>query len=93
MKTSVELPDKLARAAQATATARGQTLSEFVAAAVADKVETKSGSSTEQKHAPGGVQKPWMRHYGRSAELAGELERVKQVVEEEFEQVNPDDWK
>jgi hypothetical protein len=34
-----------------------------------------------------------MRHYGRSAELAGELERVKQVVEEEFEQVNPDDWK
>ena len=74
------------QAAESTAAAHGQTLRQFVAAAVAGKLD---GPPPVLNGGP----KPWMKHYGRSAELAGEIERVKQVVEAEFEKVNLDDWK
>jgi hypothetical protein len=37
--------------------------------------------------------KPWMKHQGALKDYAGELEQVKKVIEEEFEQINLDDWK
>jgi len=95
VKTIVELSEELHRAAKKSASAHGQTLGQFVITAVADKVLSKP---TAVKTKPwmemaGAFKKPWMKHYGRSADLADELEHVKQVIEDACEKIHPDDWK
>lgn len=84
VKATVELPDKLMRAAKTKAAAQGQTLPEFVTAAVQDKVRKGSVKPSS---------KPWMKMAGALKEYSAELDQVDQVIKEEFERVNPDDWK
>ncbi len=84
MKATLELPRKLMHAAKAQAAAQGQTLPEFVAAAVKEKVE-----ATPVRTAA----KPWMKMAGALKEYSMELDQVDKLIAEEFERVNPDDWK
>jgi len=91
VKTTVELPEKLMRTAKKKAAARGQSFPEFVADAVADKIGMPLPKMSKTAAMAG--EKPWMKHFGVSADLADEMKRIDKVVEEEFGKVDPDDWK
>ena len=77
----MELPDHLLRDAKATAAARGQTLRAFVGDAIADLLRD------------GGGEKPWMRHLGACLDHADELDGIERVIKEEFETVDPSQWR
>lgn len=83
MKTTVELPDHLLRDAKATAAARGQTLRAFVGDAIADRLRLLRDDD----------EKPWMRHLGALLDHADELDAIERIVAEEFETVDPSQWR
>lgn len=84
MKTTLNLPDPLFRKAKATAAERGQSLKEFVAEALQDKLERREGRS-----APG--EPNWMQGFGKLKRLHKETVRVQSAVDEEFEVIEPED--
>lgn len=80
MKTTLEMPDATLRKAKAKAAERGIPLRQFVTEAVEEKLAAPT---------PG---KPWMEGFGKLRHLHKETERINQVIEEEFEQIEPEDW-
>ena len=84
MKTTFELPDKLFREAKSTAASQGETLRQFFTEAIAEKLQTLSRQYSLR---------PWMKHYGALQEYADELREIDRVVEDEFETIDPEDWK
>ena len=81
MKTTLEIPDQTFRKAKATASALGVPLREFVTQAVEEKL-----SSGIQRPA-----KPWLECAGELAHLHRENKRIQKVIDEEFEQIEPED--
>lgn len=81
MKTTLEIPDPIFRRAKSAAAQRGIPLREFVTQAVKDKLAT-SGKT---------VEKPWMAAFGKLRHLRKETARINRLMEEEFEQVEPED--
>lgn len=82
MKTTVDLPGSLLREAKAVAARRGQTLRDFVAEAMNEKLHAPA--------APG--EKPWMKHFGALSKLRKETRRIEEIIEKEFEAINPKEW-
>ncbi len=82
MKTTLEIPDQTFRKAKATSAALGIPLREYVTQAVEEKL---SGGSKN-------LGKPWLECAGELAHLHEETERVQQIVEEEFGQIEAEDW-
>lgn len=82
MKTTLEIPDTVFRRAKSKAAERGIPLRQFVTEAVEDKLKT----------APAGGQKPWMKHMGKLKDLRKETERINRVIEEAFEEIDPEVW-
>ena len=80
MKTTLEIPDTVFRRAKSKAAEQGIPLRQFVTEAVEDKLET----------APAGGQKPWMKHIGKLKDLHKETERINKVIEEAFEEIDPE---
>lgn len=81
MKTTLEIPDPTFRKAKATASALGISLREFVTQAVEEKL-----SSSRQRQ-----DKPWLECAGELAHLHKETVRLQKIIEEEFEQIEPED--
>lgn len=81
MKTTLEIPDPIFRRAKAVAAQRGIPLRQFVTEAVAQKLETESATRAERLKLVGGL-----RH------LHEETARINRLIEEEFEQIEPEDW-
>jgi hypothetical protein len=84
MKTTVEIPDPLFRRVKSKAAERGQTLKEFMAEALQEKLATK----------PGDVhlgQPQWMRGFGKLRRLRKETARIRSRVERAFEVIEPED--
>jgi len=81
MKTTLEIPDPTFRRAKATASALGISLREYVTQAV------------EEKLSLGGkpLDKPWLECAGELAHLHKETVRIQKIIEEEFEQIEPED--
>jgi len=87
MKTTLEIPDTLAREVKTFAARRGVSMRMFVTQALADKLEA------ETQHAP---RKPWVGVFDGLTGgklLRDELHRLDRTVEEAFEQVDPADWR
>jgi hypothetical protein len=84
MKTTLEIPDQLFRRAKATAAERGQSLKEFVAEALQDKLVAGRGPS--QAHEPA-----WMQGFGKLKHLHKETLRVQSIIDDEFEVIEPED--
>ncbi len=84
MKTTIELPDALFRRAKATAAERGQSLKDFVAEALQEKLSTRKRHSAVNE--PG-----WMRGFGKLKALQSETRRVQARVDEAFETVEAED--
>lgn len=84
MKTTLELPDPLLRKVKATAAARGQSMKDFVAEALREKLApaARPGVAAEP---------PWMRGFGRLKRLHDETARVQRAIDDEFELVGPED--
>ncbi len=81
MKTTLEIPDPTFRKAKATAGALGIPLREFVTQAVEEKLSTGRQSRG----------KPWLECAGELANLHKETMRIEKIIEEEFEQIEPED--
>ncbi len=82
MKTTLEIPDQIFRKAKATSAALGIPLREYVTQAVQEKLSMSS-------KLPG---KPWLECAGELAHLHEETGRIQKIVEEEFGQIEAEDW-
>lgn len=83
MKTTLEIPDGIFRRAKSIAAERGISLREFVTEAVKDKLAANSKVG----------EKPWVKHMGKLKHLRKETERINRLIEEEFEQIDPEIWR
>jgi hypothetical protein len=81
MKTTLEIPDPTFRKAKATASALGIPLREFVTQAVEEKLSKGAQSN----------RRPWLECAGELAQLHKETARIQRVIDEEFEQIEPED--
>lgn len=81
MKTTLEIPDPTLRKAKATASALGIPLREFVTQAVEEKLSRGRQSGD----------KPWLECAGELAHLHEETMRIQKLMDEEFEQIEPED--
>ena len=86
VRTTIELPDPLFREVKATAARQGMRLKDYVTEALQDKLAKR----------PTHAEKPWMKFAGIAAndpEIVAELRRIEQIVEENFEQIEEEEWK
>jgi hypothetical protein len=81
MKTTLEIPDPIFRRAKSKAAEQGISLRQFVTEAVEDKLAVNA--KTEDK--------PWMAAFGKLRRLRKETARINRIIEEEFEQIEPED--
>ena len=81
MKTTLEIPDPTFRKAKARAAQLGMPLREYVTQAVDEKLKMRENPSP----------RPWMKFAGALADIRHEARRIAQVVEEEFEKIEPED--
>jgi hypothetical protein len=79
MKMTAEIPDDVHRRAKARAADSGQSLCEFITAAVKEELK---------KPAP----KPWMKHIGKLRRFKKDLGRIDRIIKEEFEKIDPEMW-
>jgi len=82
MKTTLEMPDPVFRKAKAKAAEQGIPLRQFVTEAVEAKLAA-SGTHAD---------KPWMEGFGKLRHLHKENVRIQRIIDEEFEQIEPEDW-
>ena len=82
MKTTLEIPDSVFRRAKARAAEKGIPLRQFVTEAVEEKLKTSTSET-----------KPWMQVVGGLRHLKKETARINRVIEQEFEQIDHEDWK
>ena len=82
MKTTLEIPDAVFRRAKSRAAEQGIPLRQFVTEAVEDKL----------KISPADARKPWMKHVGKLKHLRKETQRIDKLIEERFEQIEPEAW-
>ena len=82
MKTTLEIPDAVFRRAKAKAAERGVPLRQFVTEAVEEKLASVSSSA-----------KPWAKMGGALRHLHKETLRIDKLIEDEFGQIEPEEWK
>ena len=83
MKTTLEIPDPIFRRAKACAAEQGIPLRQFVTEAVEEKLRAS---------VPTG-EKPWMPLVGKLRNLRQETARLNQIIEDEFEKIEPEEWR
>jgi hypothetical protein len=84
MKTTIEIPDPLFRKAKSKASERGQTLKEFMAEALHEKLASNAHD--------GRLGEPvWMEGFGKLRRLRNETARVQARIDEAFERIEPED--
>lgn len=84
MKTTFEIPDALFRKVKSKAAERGQTMKEFVNAALQEKLASRRGTALSGE--PG-----WMQGFGKLRRLHEETEAVQERIHEAFEVVEAED--
>lgn len=82
MKTTLEIPDPLFRQAKSVAAKQGIPLRELVSEALAEKLQRQDE-----------VQKPWINQFGELRDLRKETTRINKIIQAEFDQIDPEDWK
>lgn len=85
MKTTIELPESTFRNAKVFAAEQGVTLKHLLTKALEDYLAPRMGKASEHQ------EKPWMSCFGGLADLSEENRRVLDLIEEEFEVVDPED--
>jgi hypothetical protein len=88
MKTTVEIPDQTLRRAKTLAAAKGVSLEQLVAEAIEDKVG--------HGEVLGKGEPRWMKLYGafaKSEEMRSDTRSIQKLIDEEFERIDPREWK
>lgn len=83
MKTTIELPDQLFWKAKAKAAEHGKTLKDFFTEALVEKLSTPHRAETSEP--------AWMKGFGKLRTLRKETARIQKDIQEEFEQIEPED--
>jgi hypothetical protein len=84
VKTTIEIPDPLFRKVKSKAAERGQTLKEFMAEALHEKLASNARDVRLGEPA-------WMEGFGKLRRLRNETARVQARIDEAFEQIEPED--
>ena len=84
MKTTIEIPDPLFRRVKSRAAERGQSLREFVAEALQEKLSPNPSEAVAGDP-------PWMQGFGKLRRLHRERARVEARIDEVFEAVESED--
>jgi hypothetical protein len=84
VKTTIEIPDPLFRKVKSRAAERSQSLKEFVAEALQEKLSANASET-------GTSGPPWMQGFGKLRRLHKETERIEARIDEVFEVVEPED--
>ena len=88
MKTTVEIPEKTLKRAKTLADAKGLSLEQLVAEAIEDKI----GRGEERAEG----EPRWMKLYGafaKSADMRMDTHNIQKIIDEEFERIDPREWK
>jgi hypothetical protein len=83
MKTTLEIPDSVFRKAKARAAEQGIPLRQFVTEAVEERLSVTTAPQD----------RPWMQMAGGLRHLRKETAHIKRLIEQEFERIEPEDWK
>jgi hypothetical protein len=89
MKTTVEIPDALFRKAKATAAERGVPLKDLLTDAVREHLHR--GATNSSKNRPSAP--AWMSAFGGLRSLHKETTKINRTLEQEFEQIEDDEWR
>ncbi len=82
MKTTLEIPDPIFRRAKSVAARRGIALRAFVTEAVEEKLAASSRAQ----------ERPWVSLAGGLKHLHKETLRINEIMNREFEKIDPEDW-
>jgi len=80
MKTTLDIPDDLFRAAKATAALRGTTLRQLVTETLRHSLKSVGGKRR-------GAEPPWMKDFGALSGLSAETRRIQTLIDQEFEEI------
>jgi Arc/MetJ family transcription regulator len=83
LKTTVELPDTLFRQTKAAAALRGESIKDFVTAALRAHLASQATGVLEERG--------WRNVFGKAS--AEEVEEIGRVVAEELERIDLDTWR
>jgi len=86
MKTTIELPDAVFREAKIHAATQGVTFKDLVTGLLEERLRNPSTAAAPAK--------PWMKFagvMGKSKALRAESRRIKKLIEDEFEKIEPED--
>jgi hypothetical protein len=89
VKTTLEMPDALFRKAKATAAEQGISLKSLVTEAVREHLRRDLGGASKNKPAA----PAWMAAFGGLRHLHKETKRINRVLQQEFEQIEEDEWR
>ena len=84
MKTTIEIPDPLFRKAKSKAAERSQSLKDFVAEALQEKLAANTSNVSLGDPA-------WMQGFGKLRRLRKETVRIQTRIDEAFEEIEPED--
>ena len=82
MKTTLEIPDALFRRAKSAAAEQGIPLRELISQALAERLRSQ-----------GNEDQPWRRSFGKLRDLHKETARIDRIIGEEFERIDPEEWR
>ncbi|MFQ5852240.1 MAG: hypothetical protein ACE5JU_16860 [Candidatus Binatia bacterium] len=88
MKITIDLSDEAVRRAKGLAAAKGITLKHLLTGAIEDKLCEATRLEA--------CQPPWMKLYGafaKSTKMRAETRRLQDLMDAEFERINPEAWK
>jgi predicted transcriptional regulator len=83
MKTTVEIPDELFKRAKVLAAQEGLSMKQLITESLQQRV---ARNSTETTLAP-----PWKRAFGAMRNYRKENRRIEKIIDQEFEQIEPED--
>ncbi len=85
VKTTLELPDALLKAAKSLAAQEGITLKSLFTQALQDEVEHLSQRNTTHQ--------PWRKHFGGMKDLHEENIKMQNEIDKEFNKVDDEIWR
>ena len=83
MKTTLEIPDPIFRRAKAIAARDGKSLKQFVNEALEVKLREGAGAGVPE----------WRTLFGAVKGHAAELRKIDAAIADEFERIDPEEWK
>ena len=83
MKTTVEIPDDLFKRAKVLAAQEGVSMKQLITESLRQRVARHSAETT--------LEPAWKRAFGAMRAYRKENRRIEKIIEQEFEQIEPED--